>query len=147
MPPVAMFSCSSFIFVELIFQKKRKPLRLWVFYHAVTCGYHLTPANFTWQCLSPGFILVNTWLQICCNCINLKDLQYLSCSLLWAADQYLPDTMNHVLSCVKKEKERTAAFQALGLLSVAVRSEFQAYLPKVLEIIKAALPPKDFAHK
>lgn len=107
----------------------------------------LTPANFTWQCLSPGFILVNTWLQICCNCINLKDLQYLSCSLLWAADQYLPDTMNHVLSCVKKEKERTAAFQALGLLSVAVRSEFQAYLPKVLEIIKAALPPKDFAHK
>lgn len=78
---------------------------------------------------------------------NLKDFQHLSCSLLWAADQYLPDTMNHVLSCVKKEKERTAAFQALGLLSVAVRSEFQAYLPKVLEIIKAALPPKDFAHK
>ncbi|KAF2977438.1 hypothetical protein EK904_000949, partial [Melospiza melodia maxima] len=65
----------------------------------------------------------------------------------FTADQYLPDTMNHVLSCVKKEKERTAAFQALGLLSVAVRSEFQAYLPKVLEIIKAALPPKDFAHK
>uniref|UniRef100_A0A8C8SCE8 Serine/threonine-protein kinase TOR n=1 Tax=Pelusios castaneus TaxID=367368 RepID=A0A8C8SCE8_9SAUR len=65
----------------------------------------------------------------------------------FTADQYLPDTMNHILSCVKKEKERTAAFQALGLLSVAVRSEFQAYLPKVLEIIKAALPPKDFAHK
>ncbi|EMP41525.1 Serine/threonine-protein kinase mTOR [Chelonia mydas] len=65
----------------------------------------------------------------------------------FTADQYLPDTMNHILSCVKKEKERTAAFQALGLLSVAVRSEFQAYLSKVLEIIKAALPPKDFAHK
>lgn len=67
--------------------------------------------------------------------------------MLWAADHYLPDTMNHVLSCVKKEKERTAAFQALGLLSVAVRAEFQVYLPKVLEIIKAALPLKDFAHK
>ncbi|KAJ6656782.1 hypothetical protein lerEdw1_003113 [Lerista edwardsae] len=65
----------------------------------------------------------------------------------FTADHYLPDTMNHVLSCVKKEKERTAAFQALGLLSVAVRSEFQVYLPKVLEIIKAALPLKDFAHK
>lgn len=55
--------------------------------------------------------------------------------------------MSHVLSCVKKEKERTAAFQALGLLSVAVRSEFQVYLPKVLEIIKGALPLKDFTHK
>lgn len=82
-----------------------------------------------------------------CNCINLNKFYCLYFFLLWAADQYLPDTMNHVLSCVKKEKERTAAFQALGLLSVAVRSEFQAYLPKVLEIIKAALPPKDFAHK
>lgn len=61
--------------------------------------------------------------------------------------QYLQDTMNHVLSCVKKEKERTAAFQALGLLSVAVRSEFKVYLPRVLDIIRAALPPKDFAHK
>lgn len=48
--------------------------------------------------------------------------------------------MNHVLSCVKKEKERTAAFQALGLLSVAVRSEFKVYLPRVLDIIRAALP-------
>ncbi|KAG8142390.1 hypothetical protein E2320_006314 [Naja naja] len=65
----------------------------------------------------------------------------------FTADHYLPDTMSHVLSCVKKEKERTAAFQALGLLSVAVRSEFQVYLPKVLEIIKGALPLKDFTHK
>lgn len=50
--------------------------------------------------------------------------------------------MNHVLSCVKKEKERTAAFQALGLLSVAVRSEFKVYLPRVLDIIRAALPQR-----
>ncbi|XP_036113118.1 serine/threonine-protein kinase mTOR isoform X2 [Molossus molossus] len=69
-------------------------------------------------------------------------------SLIGVEDtQYLQDTMNHVLSCVKKEKERTAAFQALGLLSVAVRSEFKIYLPRVLDIIRAALPPKDFAHK
>ncbi|KAK5863187.1 hypothetical protein PBY51_000236 [Eleginops maclovinus] len=62
-------------------------------------------------------------------------------------DQYLPDTMGYLLACLKKEKERTAAFQALGLLVVAVRTEIQPYLPKILEIIKAALPPKDFAHK
>uniref|UniRef100_A0A3B3CAQ9 Serine/threonine-protein kinase TOR n=1 Tax=Oryzias melastigma TaxID=30732 RepID=A0A3B3CAQ9_ORYME len=62
-------------------------------------------------------------------------------------DQYLSDTMGHLLGCLKKEKERTAAFQALGLLVVAVRTEIQPYLSKILEIIKAALPPKDFAHK
>ncbi|XP_044138031.1 LOW QUALITY PROTEIN: serine/threonine-protein kinase mTOR [Bufo gargarizans] len=62
-------------------------------------------------------------------------------------DQYLPETMSHLLSCVRKEKERTVAFQALGLISVAVRSEIRAYLPKILEHVKVALPPKDFAHK
>ncbi|CAM4714382.1 unnamed protein product [Leuciscus chuanchicus] len=62
-------------------------------------------------------------------------------------DQYLQDTMGHLLGCLKKEKERTAAFQALGLLVVAVRAEIQPFLTKILEIIKAALPPKDFAHK
>lgn len=66
--------------------------------------------------------------------------------ILWA-DQYLSDTMGHLLGSLKKEKERTQAFQALGLLVVAVRTEIQPYLAKILEIIKAALPPKDFAHK
>lgn len=75
------------------------------------------------------------------------DLEPYTLSFLCSDTQYLQDTMNHVLSCVKKEKERTAAFQALGLLSVAVRSEFKVYLPRVLDIIRAALPPKDFAHK
>lgn len=55
--------------------------------------------------------------------------------------------MGYLLGCLKKEKERTAAFQAMGLLVVAVRTEIQPYLMKILEIIKAALPPKDFAHK
>ncbi|XP_075136061.1 serine/threonine-protein kinase mTOR isoform X5 [Leptodactylus fuscus] len=65
----------------------------------------------------------------------------------FTADQYLPDTMSHLMTCVRKEKERTVAFQALGLISVAVRTEIRVYLPKILEHVKAALPPKDFAHK
>lgn len=65
----------------------------------------------------------------------------------FTAEQNLPETMSHLLSCVRKEKERTVAFQALGLLSVAVRSEITSYLPKILEHVKTALPPKDFAHK
>lgn len=60
-PPVALFSCSSFISVELIFQEGKKSLlRLWEFYHVVTCLPPLTPVNFILQCPSPGFILVNT---------------------------------------------------------------------------------------
>lgn len=75
-------------------------------------------------------------------------LNHLLCGcLIRCADQYLSDTMGYLLGCLKKEKERTAAFQALGLLVVAVRAEIQPYLSKILEIIKAALPPKDFAHK
>ncbi|XP_040182261.1 serine/threonine-protein kinase mTOR isoform X3 [Rana temporaria] len=62
-------------------------------------------------------------------------------------DLYLQDTMTHLLSCVRKEKERTLCFLALGLISVAVRSEIRCYLPKILEHVKTALPPKDFAHK
>ncbi|KAG9481906.1 hypothetical protein GDO78_010897 [Eleutherodactylus coqui] len=65
----------------------------------------------------------------------------------FTADQYLTETMSHLLSCVRKEKERTVAFQALGLISVAVGSDIRSYLPKILEHVKAALPPKDFAHK
>ncbi|KAM8927600.1 serine/threonine-protein kinase mTOR [Pelodytes ibericus] len=65
----------------------------------------------------------------------------------FTADQYLPDTMNHLLSCVRKEKERTVAFMALGLISVAVRAEIRPYFSKILEHVKTALPPKDFAHK
>lgn len=71
----------------------------------------------------------------------------LNCVFSSWADQYLSDTMGYLLGSLKKEKERTAAFQALGLLVVAVRVEIQPYLAKILEIIKAALPPKDFAHK
>lgn len=51
------------------------------------------------------------------------------------------------MGCLKKEKERAAAFQALGLLVVAVRVEINPFLQKILEILKGALPPKDFAHK
>ncbi|XP_069466036.1 serine/threonine-protein kinase mTOR isoform X2 [Ambystoma mexicanum] len=65
----------------------------------------------------------------------------------FTVDQYLPDTMSHLLSCVKREKERPVAFQAIGLLSVAVRTEVSSYLSKILENIKTALPPKDFSHK
>ncbi len=70
----------------------------------------------------------------------------LNCFIL-PSDQYLQETMGHLLGCLKKEKERTTAYQALGLLVVAVRAEIQPYLSKILEIIKAALPLKDFTHK
>lgn len=67
--------------------------------------------------------------------------------ILTSAEQHLNDSVNHLMGCLKKEKERAAAFQALGLLVVAVRVEINPFLQKILEILKGALPPKDFAHK
>ncbi|KFO31595.1 Serine/threonine-protein kinase mTOR [Fukomys damarensis] len=118
---------------------------------------HITPFT-SFQAVQPqqSNALVCQWVLKCRNSKNsLIQMTILNLLPRLAAfrpsaftdTQYLQDTMNHVLSCVKKEKERTAAFQALGLLSVAVRSEFKVYLPRVLDIIRAALPPKDFAHK
>uniref|UniRef100_A0A4W3GLM4 Serine/threonine-protein kinase TOR n=1 Tax=Callorhinchus milii TaxID=7868 RepID=A0A4W3GLM4_CALMI len=79
--------------------------------------------------------------------VTVSSLFSLYVSFFTYTEQYLVDTMNHLLGCLKKEKERTAAFQALGLLVVAVRGDIQPYLQRILEIIKGALPPKDFAHK
>ncbi|MGH0128951.1 UNVERIFIED_CONTAM: hypothetical protein FKN15_057794 [Acipenser sinensis] len=81
---------------------------------------------------------VHSQVRTACPCASVPWVQ---------EDQYLSDTMGHLLGSLKKEKERMAAFQALGLLVVAVKTEIQPYLTRVLEIIKAALPPKDFAHK
>ncbi|XP_059807691.1 serine/threonine-protein kinase mTOR isoform X1 [Hypanus sabinus] len=63
------------------------------------------------------------------------------------SEQHLYESMNHLLACLKREKERAAAFQALGLLVVAVKTDLDPYMPRILDILKAALPPKDFAHK
>ncbi|RDD40512.1 Serine/threonine-protein kinase mTOR [Trichoplax sp. H2] len=62
-------------------------------------------------------------------------------------DTLLDDAINHLLSCLRKDKERSSAFLALGLLAVAVKKDIKPYITKIFENIKAALPPKEVGHK
>ncbi|XP_014662370.1 PREDICTED: serine/threonine-protein kinase mTOR-like [Priapulus caudatus] len=56
---------------------------------------------------------------------------------------YLSETMPYLMACVRRERERYTAFQAIGLLAVAVTADVRPYLRKIMEIIKQSLPSKD----
>jgi hypothetical protein len=60
---------------------------------------------------------------------------------------YLDDTISYLVACLKKERERSAAFQAIGLLSVAVQRDISKHLKRIMEVIKQALPAKDVPQK
>ena len=57
---------------------------------------------------------------------------------------YLDDTMTYLLGCVnKRDRERSASFQAIGLLAVSVQSDINKHRFRILEVIKVSLPAKD----
>ncbi|CAK8674525.1 unnamed protein product [Clavelina lepadiformis] len=56
---------------------------------------------------------------------------------------YLSDAMNFLFTCLKKEKDRSTAFYAIGLMSVVVKTAINLYTPKIFEFIKQYLPPKE----
>lgn len=60
---------------------------------------------------------------------------------------YLPDTMLYLLSCLKRERERSAAFQAIGLLAVSVQQDIAPHLPRLMEVIRASLPSRELPTK
>lgn len=61
---------------------------------------------------------------------------------------YLKKIIDNLLTMLKgREKERSIAYMALGFLAVAVEKEIDKYLSKIMEIIKASLPPKDMIKK
>ncbi|XP_050412148.1 serine/threonine-protein kinase mTOR [Patella vulgata] len=60
---------------------------------------------------------------------------------------YLVDTINFLLLILKREKDRTHAFQAIGLLGIAVQEEIFRLLPRIMEVIRTSLPPKDLSAK
>ena len=55
----------------------------------------------------------------------------------------LDQTMGYILMCLRRDRDRSAAFQATGLLAVSVGSDISQYLPRIMEIIRSALPSKD----
>ncbi|GFS99131.1 hypothetical protein TNCV_822521 [Trichonephila clavipes] len=56
---------------------------------------------------------------------------------------YLNETMSYLLGCLKRDRERYNAFNAVGLLAVAVKLDIKLYIPKIMDVIRASLPSKD----
>lgn len=57
---------------------------------------------------------------------------------------HLPITMNYLLQTLRsREKERFQAFITTGLIAVAIEDDINPYIPKIMEVIKAALPSKE----
>lgn len=60
---------------------------------------------------------------------------------------YLDDTINFLLGSLKTTRDKTSTFQAIGLLAISVQDNIVRYLPGILEVIRASLPPKDLPAK
>ncbi|KOB76049.1 Target of rapamycin isoform 1, partial [Operophtera brumata] len=65
------------------------------------------------------------------------------------ARKHLKSTINHLITFLRgREKEKAMAFTTLGLLCVAVESDVQTYLPRIIEEInKLTFPTKDTPKK
>ncbi len=59
----------------------------------------------------------------------------------------MDDTLSYLLGCLKRERERPAAFQAIGLIAVSVQADINRHLPRIMDVIRAALPSKDMPQK
>ncbi|KAL0821941.1 hypothetical protein ABMA28_005332 [Loxostege sticticalis] len=64
------------------------------------------------------------------------------------ARRHLKSTINHLITFLRgREKEKAMAFTTLGLICVAVESDIQQYLSRIIEIIKLTLPVKETPKK
>lgn len=62
--------------------------------------------------------------------------------------KHLKNIMYYLLNFLRgKEKDRNMAFLTLGLIAAAVEKDIIAYVPRIMEVIKAALPQKDTPSK
>ncbi|KAK3104575.1 hypothetical protein FSP39_005244 [Pinctada imbricata] len=60
---------------------------------------------------------------------------------------YLEDTLAFLLGTLRSTKDRTATFQALGLLSISVKDNIFKHLTRIMDVIRSSLPPKDLPAK
>lgn len=58
--------------------------------------------------------------------------------------KYLNSTMHYLITSIKsREKDRNMAFTTLGLMAAAIECDIKAFLPRIMEVIKQALPVRD----
>ena len=60
---------------------------------------------------------------------------------------YLDDTLSHLLNCLKRERERPTAFQAIGLIAVSVQADINKDLPRIMDVTRASLPSRELPQK
>lgn len=62
--------------------------------------------------------------------------------------KYLNTTINHLLSILRgREKDRNMAFTTLGLIAAAIEDDIRVYIPRIMDVIKNALPGRDTPSK
>ncbi|KAL4707892.1 hypothetical protein ACJJTC_010327 [Scirpophaga incertulas] len=58
--------------------------------------------------------------------------------------KYLHSTMQYLLGSLRsREKDKNMAFTTLGLMAAAIENDIQIYIPKIMDVIKQALPGRD----
>ncbi|XP_055588723.1 serine/threonine-protein kinase Tor [Uranotaenia lowii] len=63
-------------------------------------------------------------------------------------NNHLKTVVNYLILTLKsKERERNIAFIVLGYIAVAVEKEIERYIKRIMEVVTAALPPKDTPSK
>lgn len=63
-------------------------------------------------------------------------------------NNHLTSTLNYLLSTLRgREKDRNAAFITIGLIAVAIDDEIKPYVPKIMEMVKLALPNRETPNK
>lgn len=57
--------------------------------------------------------------------------------------RYLEETVHFLLPTLRSQREKGTAFQAIGLLAISVRDHIKKYMPRIMEIVRISLPPKE----
>ncbi len=62
-------------------------------------------------------------------------------------DNYLDQTVEYVLGFVNKDREKGRAFLALGLLALISKNAIKRHVPRIVQVVRASLPPPPTAVK
>ncbi|CAH2984222.1 unnamed protein product [Chilo suppressalis] len=58
--------------------------------------------------------------------------------------KYLNSTMHYLLGSLRsREKDKNMAFTTLGLMAAAIENDIENYIPRIMDVIKQALPVRD----
>lgn len=58
--------------------------------------------------------------------------------------KYFSTTMHYLITCLRsREKDKNVAFTTIGLMAAALENDIKNYIPRIMEVIKQALPVRD----